>query len=102
MRLALDGLARQVDGIETQAPAISCWSLLPIPDGSSRPTTPANVRCAPAVIQRKVTNGYRAMWTAKGEADVRTVVDTARLRTGDRPFSGASSTRSRHDDYAGH
>src|SRR5918911_2375902 len=34
----------------------------------------------PAVIQRKVTNGYRAMWAAQGEADVRTVVDTARLK----------------------
>jgi transposase len=33
----------------------------------------------PAVVQRKVTNGYRAMWAAQGEADVRTVVDTARL-----------------------
>jgi transposase len=33
----------------------------------------------PAVIQRKVTNGYRAMWAAEGEADIRTVVDTARL-----------------------
>ena len=27
----------------------------------------------PSVIQRKVANGYRAMWAAKGEADVRTV-----------------------------
>ncbi len=34
----------------------------------------------PAVIQRKVTNGYRAMWAAEGEADIRTVVDTARLK----------------------
>ena len=33
----------------------------------------------PAVVQRKVTNGYRAMWAAQGEAAVRTVVDTARL-----------------------
>ncbi|SFV16179.1 Transposase IS66 family protein [Methylobacterium sp. 174MFSha1.1] len=33
----------------------------------------------PAMVQRKVTNGYRAMWAATGEADVRTVVDTARL-----------------------
>jgi len=33
----------------------------------------------PAVIQRKVTNGYRAMWAAEGEADVRTVVATARV-----------------------
>src|ERR1019366_5574949 len=26
----------------------------------------------PCVIQRKVTNGYRAMWAAQAEADVRT------------------------------
>ena len=30
----------------------------------------------PCVIQRKVTNGYRAMWAAEAEADVRTTVDT--------------------------
>jgi transposase len=35
----------------------------------------------PAVIQRKVTNGYRSMWAAEGEAAVRTVVATARLVT---------------------
>ncbi|POR40030.1 IS66 family transposase, partial [Methylobacterium sp. V23] len=39
----------------------------------------------PAVIQRKMTNGYRAMWAAEGEADIRTVVDTARL-AGHSPF----------------
>src|SRR3954466_15844282 len=33
----------------------------------------------PAVVQRKVTNGYRAMWAANGEAAIRTVVDPARL-----------------------
>ncbi len=33
----------------------------------------------PAVVQRKVTNGYRARWAAEGEAAIRTVVDTARL-----------------------
>ena len=33
----------------------------------------------PAVVQRKITNGYRAMWAAEGEAAIRTVVDTARL-----------------------
>ncbi|WP_336492716.1 IS66 family transposase [Methylobacterium nigriterrae] len=37
----------------------------------------------PAVVQRKVTNGYRAMWAAAGEADVRTVIDTARLAGAD-------------------
>src|SRR3954470_13669006 len=36
----------------------------------------------PAVVQRKVTNGYRALWAAEGEAAVRTVVDTARLTPG--------------------
>jgi transposase len=40
----------------------------------------------PAVIQRKVTNGYRAMWAAAGEADIRTVVDTARLGLGTNAF----------------
>ena len=40
----------------------------------------------PCVIQRKVTNGYRAMWAAQAEADVRTTIDTARL-TGANPFS---------------
>jgi len=39
----------------------------------------------PAVVQRKVTNGYRAMWAATGEAAIRTVVDTARI-TGSSPF----------------
>ena len=33
------------------------------------------------MIQRKVTNGYRAMWAAEAEADVRTTVDTAKLDT---------------------
>jgi transposase len=36
----------------------------------------------PAVVQRKVTNGYRAMGSAEGEAAIRTVVDTARLTPG--------------------
>jgi transposase len=40
----------------------------------------------PCVIQRKVTNGYRAMWAAQAEADVRTAVDTARLK-GANPFA---------------
>jgi transposase len=30
------------------------------------------------VIQRKVTNGYRAMWAAEYETAVRSAVDTAR------------------------
>ena len=39
----------------------------------------------PSVIQRKVTNGYRAKWAADAEAALRTTVDTARL-AGGNPF----------------
>ena len=54
--------------------------------GSVEPTNNGSERLLrPAVIQRKMTNGYRAMWAAEGEADIRTVVDTARL-TGATPF----------------
>ena len=61
--------------------------------GLVEPTNNACERALrPAVIQRKVTNGYRAMWAANGEADVRTVVDTARLRTGARPFQTILNT----------
>ncbi|RZL20009.1 MAG: IS66 family transposase [Sphingomonas sp.] len=54
--------------------------------GTVEPTNNGSERLLrPSVIQRKVTNGYRAMWAAEGEADIRTVVDTARL-TGATPF----------------
>jgi transposase len=33
----------------------------------------------PAVINRKVTNGFGANWAAQADADVRTVIDTERL-----------------------
>lgn len=33
----------------------------------------------PSVIQRKVTNGFRAMWAAQGDCAVRSVTDTAKL-----------------------
>jgi transposase len=46
----------------------------------------------PCVIQRKVTNGYRAMWAAHGEADIRTVVATARLTPGASVFGTILST----------
>ncbi len=46
----------------------------------------------PAVVQRKVTNGYRAMWAAKGEATVRTVIDTARLTPGATVFGTILAT----------
>jgi len=39
-----------------------------------------------------VTNGYRAMWAAQGEADLRTVVATAALRTKATPFATLLTT----------
>ena len=39
-----------------------------------------------AVIQRENTNDYGAMWSAKGEAAVRTVVATARMSSGAGTF----------------
>jgi len=55
--------------------------------GEVDPTNNASERkLRPCVIQRKVTNGYRAMWAAQAEADVRTTVDTARLMSAN-PFA---------------
>tara|TARA_R110002049_G_scaffold308598_1_gene513072 strand:- start:121 stop:1398 length:1278 start_codon:yes stop_codon:yes gene_type:complete len=45
----------------------------------------------PAVIQRKVTNGFRSMWAAKGDCAVRTVVDTQKLN-GNSPFQTILAT----------
>lgn len=45
----------------------------------------------PAVIQRKVTNGFRSMWAAKGDCAVRTVVDTQKL-AGYHPFQTITTT----------
>ena len=60
--------------------------------GQVEPTNNGSERLLrPAVVQRKVTNGYRAMWAAEGEAAIRTVVDTARL-TGSSPFSTVLKT----------
>ena len=54
--------------------------------GAVEPTNNGSERLLrPSVVQRKVTNGYRATWAAEGEAAIRTVVDTARL-TRRHPF----------------
>jgi transposase len=45
----------------------------------------------PAVIQRKVTNGFRSMWAAQGDCAVRTVVDTGKL-SGISPFQTLLAT----------
>ena len=57
---------------------------MPLNNGSER-------LLRPSVIQRKMTNGYRAMWAAEGEADIRTVVDTAHL-TGRSSFGTILTT----------
>ena len=60
--------------------------------GKVEPTNNGSERLLrPAVVQRKVTNGYRAMWAAEGEVAIRTVVDTARL-TGSSPFGAILKT----------
>ena len=61
--------------------------------GLVEPTNNACERALrPAVIQRKITNGYRAMWAAQREAAVRTVVDTARLTPGATVFGTILAT----------
>ena len=56
--------------------------------GQLEPTNNACERdLRPAVIQRKVTNGYRSTWSAEGEAAVRTVVSTRRLNHGPGTFA---------------
>jgi len=61
--------------------------------GKVEPTNNACERdLRPAVIQRKITNGYRAMWAAQGEADIRTVVATARLTPGTNIFGTIVAT----------
>jgi len=40
----------------------------------------------PSVMQRKVTNGYRAKWAADAEAAMRSTVDTAAHLSGCNPF----------------
>ncbi|EAU39646.1 Transposase IS66 [Fulvimarina pelagi HTCC2506] len=61
--------------------------------GKVAPTNNA-CECAlrPAVIQRKFTNGYRSKWAADGEAEIRTVVDTAKLAMKANPFATILAT----------
>jgi hypothetical protein len=46
------------------------------------------------VIQRKVAKGCRAMWAAQGEADIRSVVNTTRLKRGTSVFGTILRTAS--------
>jgi len=58
--------------------------------GEVKPTNNTSERkLRPCVIQRKVTNGYRADVGRPGRSDVRTTIDTARL-SGANPFNTIS------------
>lgn len=60
--------------------------------GEVEPTNNQSEReLRPAVIQRKVTNGYRAEWAANFEANVRTATSTMRLQ-GEAPFQAIFQT----------
>jgi transposase len=62
------------------------------PPGLVEPTNNACERALrPAVVGRKITNGFRAQWAAHVDAAVRSVVDTARLE-GATPFSTIRQT----------
>ena len=52
----------------------------------------ASATFAPPSSSAKITNGYRAMWAAQGEADIRTVVATARLTPGTNIFGTIAAT----------
>ncbi|MCF4130166.1 hypothetical protein [Methylobacterium sp. SyP6R] len=45
-----------------------------------------------AVVQRKMPNGYRALWAPESVADVRSVITTAALRTKATPFASLLGT----------
>lgn len=79
-------LARAVqDKIRRARDQLLTFTLFP---GQVEPTNNACERdLRPAVIQRKVTNGYRATWSAEGEAAVRTVVSTERINHGPGTFA---------------
>ena len=57
-----------------------------IPARSDITNNTSERKLRPCVIQRKITNGYRAMWAAQAEADVETTIDTAKLK-GANPFA---------------
>ena len=46
---------------------------------SAADLAPKSLARRPAVIQRKVTNGYRSVWTAEMQAMARSVTGTAAL-----------------------
>ena len=81
--------------VAVRAGSIARKQLLTFADwpGQVEPTNNACERdLRPAVIQRKIINGYRAMWAALGEADVKTVVATARLTPGTNTFGTIAAT----------
>ena len=67
-------------------------TFLDAPDGLVDATNNACERALrPAVINRKVTNGFRSLWGARIDAALRSTVDTGRL-TGCNPFDTINQT----------
>ena len=67
-------------------------TFLDAPDGLVDPTNNACERSLrPAVINRKVTNGFRSLWGARTDAALRSTVDTSRLN-GCNPFDIINQT----------
>ena len=89
-------ISSNLDAFEAavRAGPIAREQLLTVADwpGRVEPTNACERDLRPAVIQRKITNGYRAMWAALGEVDVRTVVATARLTPGTSTFGTIAVT----------
>ncbi len=85
-RVTTCDLTRAVqDKIRRARDQLLTFTLFP---GQVEPTNNACERdLRPAVIQRKVTNGYRSTWSAEGEAAVRTVVSTKRINHGPGTFA---------------
>ncbi len=67
-------------------------TFLDAPDGLVDATNNAcEPSLRPAVINRKVTNGFRSVWGARADAALRSTVDTGRLE-GRNPFDTIGQT----------
>lgn len=96
----IDGIVRQTTDCEETAKVLrkianardQLLTFLDAPDGLVHPTNNACERSLrPAVINRKVTNGFRSLWAAKADVALRSTVDTGRLN-GINPFDTITQT----------
>ena len=101
------GLERRIDSILLQTTdcdetrrvlrkiANASDQLLTFPDAPEGQVEATNDACEralrPAVINRKVTNGFRSLWGARTDAALRSTVDTGRFN-GCNPFAIINKT----------